>query len=182
MAFFEETKPGPIVPRTLLINLGLILLMITILSASFVNVVDGEQMVITRFGKPIGKPITKPGLRYKIALVDKAHLFPAGPLLHEDSGLEVSGQRVDLAVRWRIRDALVFYQRLQNEDRAQARLGGVLQGGLRKEVGDEGSSIRCRSAAGESGQDVCARLLETAQAQFADLGIEILDVELSTSP
>ncbi len=167
--------------RTLFIFLGIVLFVATLASESCLRVADGEQVLITRFGAPVGEPIVEPGRYYKVPTVDQVHRFPSGPLPYQDRGLEVAGQRIDLTVHWRIGDTLVFYHRFQAEHRARARLRGVFRDDLRKIITAEDGTPRCRATAGASGQDVCARLLEMARARFEDLGIEIFDVELSPS-
>ncbi len=168
--------------RTLFNLFCVVLFVVTLASGSYLRVADGEQVLITRFGAPVGEPIVEPGRHYKVPALDKVHRFSSGPLPYQDRGLEVAGQRLDLTVHWRISEALVFYHRFQAEDRARARLVGIFREDLRKVVTiDDGTRVHCRATAGASGQDVCARLLEMARTRFEDLGIEIQDVELSPS-
>ena len=42
---------------------------------AFYSVTEADQVVITRFGKPIGKAITKPGLQFKIPFIDQVNRF-----------------------------------------------------------------------------------------------------------
>ena len=56
--------------------------LLAIVSAAFVlarpafySVSEADQVVITRFGKPVGKPITTPGLQFKIPFVDQVNRF-----------------------------------------------------------------------------------------------------------
>ena len=44
------------------------------MSAYVVN--ETQQVVVTQFGKVVGKPITEPGLKFKIPFLQKATYFP----------------------------------------------------------------------------------------------------------
>ena len=102
---------------------------------------------------------------------------------------------VDVYARWRITDPLQFFQRLRDERGAQSRLDDILDGETRNtiakhdlievvrstnrtpvvdRVAGRGGAVaadRSRSAASRSAR----RSSRTAQAETADLGIEILD-------
>ncbi len=76
---------------------------------SFFTVDETEQVVITQFGKPVGKPITTPGLKFKLPFIQKINVFPKNLLEWDgDPGqintLDKTYIWVDTFARWRIKD------------------------------------------------------------------------------
>jgi len=55
-------------------SIVIFILIIALISAAFV-VTEPQQVIITQFGKPIGKPITKPGLYFKVPFLQEANFF-----------------------------------------------------------------------------------------------------------
>jgi len=49
------------------------LVLFLVLSGSFYTVNQTEQVIITQFGKPVGDPITEPGLHFKTPLVQSVN-------------------------------------------------------------------------------------------------------------
>ncbi|MCQ8127068.1 protease modulator HflC [Methylomonas rivi] len=99
------------------------------LSAFTVN--QAEQVIITQFGRPIGDPITEPGLHFKLPFVqqvnsfDKRYLAWDGPMV-EMSTKDKTYVQVDTFARWRITDPMRYYLRLRDERSAQSRLEDIL--------------------------------------------------------
>jgi len=99
------------------------------LSAYTVN--QTEQVIVTQFGRPVGKPITSPGLYFKLPLVqqvnrfDKRYLAWDGPMV-EMSTKDKTYVQVDTFARWRITDPMRYYLRLRDERSAQSRLEDIL--------------------------------------------------------
>ncbi len=187
--------------RTLAGFLG-VLLALLIVSAAYV-VREGEQVVITRFGEPIGEPITTPGLKFRVPFIDKVRKFEKRFLEWDGKVTEIPTKEkrnilVDTYARWRITDPLVFLKRFQVESRAQARLSGILNGETRdavarhdlaelirttdrEEVRDE-TLLQEEAGSGlepiEVGREAIRQeILKNAQARVVDFGIEILDVQ-----
>ena len=108
-------------------------------SVSTYIVDESEQVVVTQFGKPIGEPVTEPGLAFKVPFVQTVHRF-------DKRFLEWDGERnqlptrdkrfifVDTYARWRISDPLKFFQRLRDERGAQSRLDDILDGETRNVI------------------------------------------------
>lgn len=57
------------------IIIGAIIVVVIILSSALYVVDETEQVVITQFGKSIGKPKTDPGLYFKIPIIQQATYF-----------------------------------------------------------------------------------------------------------
>lgn len=184
--------------RNLLIIIGLVLLVV--LRGAFYVVQEPEQVIITQFGKPIGDPILKPGLKVKVPLVQKVHRFDKRFLEWDGDPNELPTKDkrfiwVDTYARWKISDPLLFFQRLRDERGAQTRLDDILDGETRNAIANhnlvELIRVTNREAVGaeldedetpleliEFGRDVIReQVLAAAQSRTSDLGIEILDVQ-----
>ena len=184
--------------RNLLIIIGLVLLVV--LRGAFYVVQEPEQVIITQFGKPIGDPILKPGLKVKVPLIQKVHRFDKRFLEWDGDPNELPTKDkrfiwVDTYARWKISDALLFFQRLRDERGAQTRLDDILDGETRNAIANhylvELIRMSNREAVGaeldedetpleiiEFGRDVIReQVLAAAQSRTSDLGIEILDVQ-----
>jgi membrane protease subunit HflC len=189
------------VTRYTLVALAVIGLLLVSSAAYVVNEV--EQAIITQFGEPIGDPVTEPGLHFKIPLLHEVHRFDKRFLEWDGDPNELTTKDkrfifVDTLARWRITDPLLYFQRLQDERRAQSRLDDILDGETRKAIANHDLVAVVRTSNREPAQDesgfgevetvldpiqvgrekIRLEILTKAQARTADLGIEILDVQL----
>jgi len=102
---------------------------LVVLSAYTVN--QTEQVIVTQFGRPVGDPITDPGLHFKVPIIqqvnyfDKRYMAWDGPLV-EMSTKDRTYVQVDTFARWRITDAMHYFLRLKDERSAQSRLEDIL--------------------------------------------------------
>ncbi len=101
------------------------------LYTSFYVVPEGKQVVITQFGRPIGNPITAPGLHFKTPFVQEVRYIDKRILTWDGYPNQIPTKdkkyiHVDTTARWRIVDALKFIQTVQNERGAKARLDAIL--------------------------------------------------------
>ena len=58
-----------------LIVIAIAVLGIIFLRSSAFIVNETEQAIVTQFGKPVGSPITKPGIQFKLPLIQETHFF-----------------------------------------------------------------------------------------------------------
>ncbi len=169
-------------------------------SALFV-VTEGEQAIITQFGKPVGQPVTTPGLKVKLPLIQEVHRFESRFLEWDGEATQVPTRDkrfiwIDTYARWRITDPLLYFQRLRDERGAQTRLDDILDGEVRNAVAkhdlvevvrstnrepqvDETLAVEERTGLEtiELGREkIQAEVLAAAQSRTLDLGIEVLDV------
>ncbi len=183
---------------------GFVAIFLALVVATSVYVVpEGQQVVKTRFGEPIGEPITEPGLKFKVPFVDKIRVFEKRFLEWDGKVTEIPTKEkrnilVDTYARWRITDPLIFLKRFQVERSAQDRLSGILNGETRDAVArhDLAELIRTTDREeirdetlleGEAGsglepieigrEAIRQEILKNAQARVVDFGIEILDVQ-----
>jgi len=112
-------------------------LIILIAMSGVIYVVDEtKQVVITQFGKPVGKPITTAGLRFKKPFIQKARYFEKRLLEWDGDPNQIPTKDkkyiwVDATARWKIIDALKFLQSVNNEMGAHARLDDIINSATR---------------------------------------------------
>lgn len=117
---------------------------LVIIAAVFVTVVTGvfyvvdetQQVVVTQFGEPIGDPVTKAGLHFKIPLIQKANYFEKRVLRWDGDPNQVPTKDkryilVDTTARWKIVDALKFMQSVGSIEGGYARLNDVVDAAAR---------------------------------------------------
>jgi membrane protease subunit HflC len=175
------------------------LLVIAALGGAFFVVNEAQQVIITQFGKPVGNPITEPGLKVKVPFIQKANFFDKRFLEWDGEPNEVPTKDkrfiyVDTYARWRITDPLLFFQRLRDERGAQSRLDDILDGEVRNTIAKHDLIEVVRSTNREfeissafenevvreitDGRAVLEQqVLDKAATRTAVLGIEILDFQ-----
>ena len=166
-------------------------------------VYETEQVIITQFGKPVGNPITSPGLKIKKPFLETANYFDKRFIAWDGEPKQVSTRdkrfiNINTYARWRISDPLQYAKRLFDESKALTRLGSVLEGATQNAIANHDlielvrSSNRDYVSAQEnsdeksnkekaiikSGRDeITKEILELAKESTNDLGIEILDFQ-----
>lgn len=103
--------------------------------STFYIISEGHQVIVTQFGKPMGKPITEAGIQFKLPwqkaiYVDKRILSWDG-YPNQIPTKDKKYIKVDTTARWKIIDALKFIQTVQNEQGAKTRLDTILDGHTR---------------------------------------------------
>src|SRR3989449_8573569 len=120
-------------------SIALAFVVLRVLLGCFFAVYQTEQVIITQFGKPIGEPITEPGLHFKLPIIQEINRIDKRFL--EWDGLPVAIPtrdktyiHVDTFARWRINDAKTYFVRLRDERSAQSRLEDILGSETRNAV------------------------------------------------
>jgi modulator of FtsH protease HflC len=170
------------------------------ISGAFYIVSEPEQVILTQFGKPVGDPVSTPGLKFKLPFVQKVHRFDKRFLEWDGDANELPTKDkrfiwVDTYARWRISDPLLFFQRLRDERGAQTRLDDILDGETRNAIanhdlvevirntnrqpdaslfGADESTLLAHVDTGRA--KIQSVVLAAAKERVTDLGIEILDV------
>jgi membrane protease subunit HflC len=181
--------------------IGALVLALLVLSGAFYTVNEWDQVIITQFGKPVGDPITTPGLKLKLPFIQKLHRFDKRFLEWQGKVAELPTRDkvfilVDTYARWQITDPLQFFRRLRNEMGAQSRLDDILDGETRNTIAKHDLLEVIRSSnrtpaeeelTAELAEELATidvgrsqireQILAAAQARTADLGIEILDLQ-----
>jgi membrane protease subunit HflC len=181
------------------------ILIVALLGYTSAYVVDEtEQVVVTQFGKVVGKPKMEPGLYFKIPFIQNTTYFPKNLLQWDgDPGqiptLDKTYIWVDTFARWRIIDPIKFFQTVNNTTRAQGRLDDIIDPAVRNlvtenrlietvrqsnreldtyELGLEDVEKR-QSYTIQIGRDkITKQILEQAQPKLSKFGIELVDVKI----
>ena len=207
----KNTITGIVLPL-----IGIVVLM-SLYSGLYV-VTEGRQAIITEFGKPVGEPVTKAGLYWKIPFVQETKFVDKRILTWDGLPNQVTAKdkkfiNVDTTARWRIVDTLKFIQTVQNEAGAKSKLDSILDGATRdvissqnlveavrnsnsiiEKIEEKKQEIERKKKAGEpiveeevSGEiakidvgreQLSQMILGKAKEDLANLGIELIDVQL----
>ena len=188
--------------RSQLISIVLGLGVLVLLGSSLYTVTEVDQVIITRFGQPVGNPVIEPGLHIKVPFIDTANKFEKRFLEWDGFPNQVPtlDRRfifVDTYARWRITDPLLFFQRLRDERGAQSRLDDILDGETRNavarhdliEIVRTSNRVPVNTTVGEQEEqeeleaittgreEITQEILQAAAAAVGDLGIELLDLK-----
>ncbi|MCD6539325.1 MAG: protease modulator HflC [Candidatus Omnitrophica bacterium] len=114
----------------------IILLFLFFLGNPFFVVSEYEQAIVTQFGKPVGEPFKKAGLYFKLPFIQKVNYFEKRILEWDGYPTQIPTKDkkyiwVDTTARWRISQALKFFQSVYNERGAQARLDDIIDAAVR---------------------------------------------------
>lgn len=112
------------------ISLLVIIAIFVVYNAAY-TIHETEQVLITQFGKPVGDPITKSGLHFKIPFIQEVNQIDNRFLAWDGKPNEMPTKDktyilVDTFARWRIQDAKQYFLRLRDERSAQSRLNDIL--------------------------------------------------------
>lgn len=169
--------------KTSKIFLLIILILVVLFIATGVFILnETQQAIITKFGKPVGLPITSAGIHLKMPFIHKVIVFDKRTLEWDGNPQEIPTSDnkfiyIDTFARWRISDALAFYKSNRSEMVGYSRLDDLLDGAVRDEVANyslpeivrssERSMIipEVESAAGES--DIESSRLEEIKVKGA---------------
>lgn len=114
-----------------------LVLVVGVFASGAVYIIDeSKQVVVTQFGDPVGDPITKSGLNFKLPFIQQAHYFEKRLLEWDGDPNQIPTRDkkyiwIDTTARWRIVDALTFLQSVNNETGAQARLDDIVNSATR---------------------------------------------------
>lgn len=117
-----------------------IIFALILFSGSFFIVKETEQVVVTRFGKPVGQAIQTAGIHYKMPLVDQVNVFDKRILEWDGHTNQISTKEkrfivVDSTARWVIVDPLKFLQTVgMSEADGQSRLDDIIDSAVRNEI------------------------------------------------
>ena len=188
-------------------SLGIIigLAVFTLFSAAY-TVSEVEQVIVTQFGKPIGDPITSPGLHWHLPFVQKVHRFDKRWLEWDGEAEEMPTQEktyiwVDTFARWRIIDPLKFFTSVIDESGAQSRLDDIIDSETRNVIAAHNlievvrssnrefakaadlESVQGKSESKGFGKIQMGRtkltqmILEKAATAMPDYGVELVDIQ-----
>ena len=188
--------------KALIIPLVIVLF---VLYQGIYTVDETQQVVITQFGKPVGDPITEPGLNFKIPFVQTVNYFPKN-LLQWDGDpsqiptLDKTYIYVDTFARWKIVDPLKFFQTVNNVVGGLARLDDIIDAAVRNfiaknplietvrwtnrklDVSEEGieetAHRRVMAEITTGRQKIVRGILNQANPKLVEFGILLIDVQI----
>jgi len=112
-----------------------VLLVILVALGPFYIIEQGEQAVVTRFGKIVNTNI-EPGLKFKVPVVDTVVIYPKKILSWDGDAQRVPTAEnqfiwVDATARWKIEDPQKFYEAVTSLEQGWARLDDVIDSTIR---------------------------------------------------
>jgi modulator of FtsH protease HflC len=165
---------------------------------------EGEQALVTEFGKPVGG-VLGPGLHVKVPFIQTVHRFETRILKWDGDPNQIPTKDkryifLDTTARWRIADPLLFFKTVATERGAQGRLDDIIDSVVRdavsghllvelvrgsdyqapgtvvEEIQLEGVTIAPEQLVGR--EEILATLLEKARASTPEYGIDLIDVQI----
>ncbi|MCD6473218.1 protease modulator HflC [Candidatus Aerophobetes bacterium] len=116
-----------------------VIVALVVLSGALYVVDQTQQVVITQFGEPIGKPITQPGLHFKTPFIQKVNYFDKRIQEWDGKPTQVPTKDkkyiwIDTTARWKIVDALKFLQTTGSTRVILARLDDIIDSATRNQI------------------------------------------------
>jgi modulator of FtsH protease HflC len=146
--------------------------------SSLFTVYQTRLALVVRLGQPV-RVVTEPGLNFKIPLIDSVIYVDKRILDLENPAQEViaSDQKrlvVDAFARYRIKDALLFYQSVGSIEGANSRLSTLLNAALRRVLGESTLTHVVK----DERAGLMARVREQLDREAAQFGITVVDVRI----
>lgn len=161
--------------------IALAVVVLLFLSAVFV-VNEKQKALVLQFGQ-IRQVIEDPGLHFKVPFIQEVVYYEDRILGLDTDTIEVtpSDNRrlvVDAFARYRIADLVRFRQAVGvgGERTADDRLSAILNAKIREVLGAE--NVRSDTILSPNRRDLMMRIQALAQAEAADLGLQVVDVRL----
>ncbi len=161
-----------------IVALFVLLVAIVIGYSSVFTVSQTEQVLLVRLGEPV-RVVTEPGLNFKVPFIDTVISIDKRILDLENPSQEViaSDQKrlvVDAFARYRIKDALRFYQTLGSIQAANIQLTTLLNASLRRVLGE----VTFINVVRDERDVLMARIRDQLDRESASYGIAVIDVRI----
>jgi len=165
-------------PVTGIVTLILLFVVVIIAYGSMFTVQQTEQVLVVRLGDP-KPPITEPGLHFKAPFVDTVISIDKRILDLENPSQEViaSDQKrlvVDAFARYRIKDALRFYQSVGSIQAANLQLTTLLNAALRRVLGE----VTFIQVVRDERELLMGRIRDQLDHEADGYGIQVVDVRI----
>lgn len=110
---------------------ALVLIVLLFVTGTVYTVKEGQQVILTQFGKPVGKAIKDPGLHFKLPFIVKVNVVEMRILAWDGKSVAMPTRdktyiQVDTFARWQIDDPLLYFETLRDERSALSRLDDIL--------------------------------------------------------
>ena len=178
----------------------LVLGVIVLIAGTYV-VEEGQQVIVTEFGKPVSVVQTA-GLHFKTPFIQEAYYLEKRRLPWDGSPESMQTKdkkRIDIDVwaRWRISDPMTFFVKARNEDRGQKILDDLVDSAVRDVVArhnlidvvrksndelvyetQELERTEADIVAGNGRNDVERKILEGVGVDLKGYGMELMKVRI----
>lgn len=180
------------------------LLALLVVGGAFYTVHETETVILTQFGRPVGEPVTEPGLHFKTPFVQDVNRLEKRILEWDGDPTEMPTKdkmyiSVDTFARWRISDPSTYFVKLGSERRALSRLEDIIGSEVRTAIAGhelievvrsdkdrelppnqtaEGTKASVQQKATRGRMALQQDILNAAAPKLTDLGIELLDVRI----
>ena len=180
---------------------ALVLIVLLFVTGTVYTVKEGQQVILTQFGKPIGKPKTDAGLHFKLPFIVKVNVVEKRILAWDGKSVAMPTRdktyiQVDTFARWRIEKPLLYFETLRDERSALSRLDDILGSVTRNAVAKHDLLEVVRSTKDRKPErtdlliekeavfepikigrrEIEKNLKEIAKDKLEDIGIELLDL------
>jgi membrane protease subunit HflC len=163
---------------TTLLMLAALAVLLAMGSVFVVN--ESQTAIVLNLGKIVRSEL-KPGLHFKLPMVEEVRKFDRRILSLDDAPqryltAEKKDVEIDFFVKWRIVNVTTYYRAASGGDEgaAKARLTPIVQNALRDEI----NQLDLKSVVSSGRTNLTGRLLKSINAGAATLGIEVLDVRI----
>jgi membrane protease subunit HflC len=165
-------------PVTGIVTLILLFVAAIVAYSSLFTVQQTEQALVVRLGKPVDIT-TEPGLHFKAPFIDTVIPIDKRILDLENPSQEViaSDQKrlvVDAFARYRIKDALRFYQSVGSIQAANLQLTTLLNASLRRVLGE----VTFIQVVRDQREALMGRIRDQLDHEADGYGIEVVDVRI----
>jgi len=164
-------------PVTGIVALLALLLVMIVAYMSLFTVQQTEQTIVLQFGRPVDV-VTDPGLHFKapwnsVINIDKRILDLENPS-QEAIASDQKRLVVDAFARYRIKDALRFYQSVGSIQAANLQLTSLLNAALRRVLGE----VNFITVVRDEREKLMGRIREQLDHEADGYGIEVVDVRI----
>lgn len=161
-----------------IVSLFILLVAVVVGYSSVFTVSQTEQVLLVRLGEPV-RVVTEPGLNFKVPFIDTVISVDKRILDLENPAQEViaSDQKrlvVDAFARYRIKDALRFYQSIGSIQAANIQLTTLLNAALRRVLGE----VSFINVVRDERDALMAKIREQLDREAASYGISVVDVRI----
>ena len=165
-------------PVTGIVALLLLFVVLIVAYSSVFTVAQTEQVLVVRLGEPV-RVVTEPGLNFKAPFIDTVISIDKRILDLENPSQEViaSDQKrlvVDAFARYRIKNALRFYQSVGSIQAANLQLTTLLNAALRRVLGE----VTFIQVVRDEREALMARIRQQLDHEADGYGIQVVDVRI----
>ena len=180
---------------------ALVFIVLLFVTGTVYTVKEGQQVILTQFGKPIGEPVTEAGLHFKLPFIVKVNVVEKRILAWDGKSVAMPTRdktyiQVDTFARWQINDPLLYFETLRDERSALSRLDDILGSVTRNAVAKHDLLEVVRSTKDRKPErtdlliekeavfepikigrrEIEKNLKEIAKDKLEDIGIKLLDL------